>query len=404
MNSSDKPTESQFTRRQFTRSGLATILAAGSAPAFRQAMAQDDGIGGKKLGLAIVGLGGYATGCIAPELPSCKQVGLTGVVTGAPVTKGKEWAARHGFDADAIYTYDTVDKLADDDRIDMVHIALPNSMHAEFAIKCAKAGKHVMVEKPMATSSEECEAMIAAAKEAGVLLGVNYRLHWEPHHVKAIDLIAKGILGDISCGNYEFSWGYARALTGPNKDKVKKWLLDPRMTGGGALFDTGVYPIQAACYLTGKEPVSVRGFTSKVHPELFPEGVEETISYELMFEDGFQALCRASYSQNYHQCTTLGSNGSLEIRPGIRENGRPGNAFGQSVRGVPTPKALFHNVRQIKATQTLQQAVLLDAFANAIKNAAKTFKTSGEMGLRDIQIMEKIYESVEKGGTPVSMN
>lgn len=244
--------------------------------------------------------------------------------------------------------------------------------------------------------------MIATAKEAGVLLGVNYRLHWEPHHLKAIELLAKGVIGDISCGNYEFSWGYAGALLGPNKHKIKKWLLDPKMAGGGALFDTGVYPIQAACYLTGKEPVSVRGFASKVHPELFPEGVEETMSFEMLFDDGFQALCRASYSQSYHQCTTLGSKGAIEIRGGLREDGRPGNIFTQS-NGTPNPKLLFHNRREINAEQTLQQATLLDAFARAIKNGDKTFKTSGEMGLRDVRIAEKVYESAAKDGVSVEV-
>ena len=390
---------SSFSRRRFTRGGIATALAAGVAPSFHQALAQGSD---KKLGLAIVGLGGYATGNIAPEVAACEHVTLAGVVTGNPDTKGKEWAAQYGFPEDAIYTYDTVDKIAEDDRIDLVHIALPNSMHAEFAIKCAKAGKHVMVEKPMAISSEECEAMIAAAKEAGVLLGVNYRLQWEPHHVKAIELIGKGVIGDIASGNYEFSWGYAGALVGPNKDKIKKWLLDPKMTGGGALFDTGVYPIQAACYLTGKEPVSVRGLPTTRHPELFPDGIEETMSFEMLFDDGFQALCRASYSQNYHQCTTLGNKGAIEIRGGMRENGRFGNVFTQT-NGTPNPKALFHNRKEISAGQILQQAVMLDAFATAINNGDKTFKTPGEMGLRDIRIAEKVYESAAKGGVSIAV-
>lgn len=387
-----------LSRREFTRTGLATTIGAGVAPALLSAEEE-----GKKLGLAIVGLGGYATNNIAPEVPSCSHVKLTGVVTGNPKTKGKEWASQYGFAEDAIYTYGRIDEIASDDRIDLVHIALPNSMHAEFAIKCAQAGKHVMVEKPMAISSEECEAMIAAAKEAGVLLGVNYRLHWEPHHVKAIELIAKGSAGDIACGNYEFSWGYARALTGPNKDKIKKWLLDPAMAGGGALFDTGVYPIQAACYLTGREPVAVRGLPAKRHPELFPEGIEETMSYELLFEEGFQALCRASYSQNFHQCTTLGPKGIVEITPGIRENGRPGSIFGQSGGGAPNPKRVFTNRKEIPCEQTLQQADLLDAFALAIKKGEKTFKTPGEMGLRDVRIIEAVYQSVEEGGASVSL-
>ncbi len=222
--------------------------------------------------------------------------------------------------------------------------------------------------------------------DQAVLLGIT----WKP--------TSGGAFGDLTNGNYEFSWGYARALTGPNKDKVKKWLLDPKMAGGGALFDTGVYPIQAACYLTGREPVAVRGFPTTRHPDLFPEGVEETMSYELLFDDGFQALCRASYSQSFHQCTTLGPKGSVEILPGQK-----GSVFGQSGTGNPNPKRLFVNKKEIELKQTLQQAVLLDAFALAVKNNEKTFKTPGEMGLRDIRIMEKIYESTAKGGLKISL-
>ena len=380
-------------RRTFVK-GLATVAAAQTAPLIARSAVADK----KKLGLAIVGLGGYATRCIAPEVVACSHVRQAGVVTGSP-EQGSEWAKQYQFPEDAIYGYDQMDKLAADDRIDMVHIALPNSMHAEYAIKCAKAGKHVMVEKPMAISSGECEAMIAAAKEAGVLLGVNYRLHWEPHHLKATEIISNGTLGKLSSGNYEFSWGYARGLQGPNKDKIKKWLLDPKMAGGGALFDTGVYPIQAACYLTGRTPVAVRGMAGKVHPELFPDGVEETMSYELQFEDGFQALCRASYSHSYHQCSTMGERGFVEIKGAPRDPKGWGSAFTQS-DGKPNPKALFHGYKEIKLTQTLQQSVLLDQFATAIQSGT-SFKTPGEMGLRDIQIIEKIYQSAEKGGTLV---
>ena len=380
-------------RRTFTHNGIAAMLAAGAAPAFVSHARADEP--NKKLGMAVVGLGGYATRSVGPEIAACQHVRLAGVVTG-DAEKGRSWAKEHGFEQDAIYSYENFDTIASDDRIDFVHIALPNSMHAEFAIRAAQAGKHVMVEKPMAISSQQCEKMIAAAKQAGVLLGVNYRLHWEPHHVKATEQLSSGIIGDLTNGNYEFSWGYARALTGPNKDNVKKWLLDPKMAGGGALFDTGVYPIQAACYLTGREPVAVRGFPATRHPDLFPEGVEETMSYELLFDDGFQALCRASYSQSFHQCTTLGPKGLVEILPGQK-----GSVFGQSGAGNPNPKRLFVNKKEIELRQTLQQAELLDAFAVAINQGNKTFQTPGEMGLRDIRIVERVYESAAKGGLKV---
>lgn len=380
-------------RRTFTHNGIAAMLAAGAAPAFVTHARADEP--NKQLGMAVVGLGGYATRSVGPEIAACQHVRLAGVVTG-DAEKGRSWAKEHGFEQDAIYSYENFDTIASDDRIDFVHIALPNSMHAEFAIRAAQAGKHVMVEKPMAISSQQCEKMIAAAKQAGVLLGVNYRLHWEPHHVKATEQLSSGIIGDLTNGNYEFSWGYARALTGPNKDNVKKWLLDPKMAGGGALFDTGVYPIQAACYLTGREPIAVRGFPATRHPDLFPEGVEETMSYELLFDDGFQALCRASYSQSFHQCTTLGPKGFVEILPGQK-----GSVFGQSGAGNPNPKRLFVNKKEIELRQTLQQAELLDAFAVAINQGNKTFQTPGEMGLRDIRIVERVYESAAKGGLKV---
>ena len=385
--------QNYVSRRTFTHNGIAAMLAAGAAPAFVSHARADEP--NKQIGMAVVGLGGYATRSVGPEIAACQHVRLAGVVTG-DAEKGRSWAKEHGFEQDAIYSYENFDTIASDDRIDFVHIALPNSMHAEFAIRAAQAGKHVMVEKPMAISSQQCEKMIAAAKQAGVLLGVNYRLHWEPHHVKATERLSSGIIGDLTNGNYEFSWGYARALTGPHKDNVKKWLLDPKMAGGGALFDTGVYPIQAACYLTGREPVAVRGFPATRHPDLFPEGVEETMSYELLFDDGFQALCRASYSQSFHQCTTLGPKGLVEILPGQK-----GSVFGQSGAGNPSPKRLFVNKKEIELRQTLQQAELLDAFALAINQGNKAFQTPGEMGLRDIRIVEKVYESAAKGGLKV---
>ena len=123
------------------------------------------------------------------------------------------------------------------------------------------------------------------------------------------------------------------------------------------------------------------------------------MSYELLFEDGFQALCRASYSQSFHQCTTLGPKGSVEILRGLPG----GSVFGQSVKGKPSAKRLLIKGKEIELEQTLQQAVLLDEFAQAIHRGERSFRTSGEMGLRDIRIVEKIYESAAKGGVKVSV-
>lgn len=351
-----------------------------------------------KLGVALCGLGGFSRQSIAPELPLAEKVYFAGVITGDPA-KGREWAALHGFSEKNIFRYAEMARLADCDEIKIVHVVTPNSLHASHSIAAAKAGKHVLCEKPMATSSAQCEAMIAAAQQAGVLLGVNYRLLWEPHHLKAVEALRAGAVGDLSNGNYEFSWGYASFLADPVKRRnIKQWLLDPEMAGGGAMFDTGVYPVQAACSLTGKTPVSVRAFPATRHPALFPEGVEETMSFELLFEDGFQALCRASYSNSFHQCTTLGPKGMVEVLPGS-----PGSVYGQSSDGKPSAKRLLINRKEEPLGDTLQLARLHDEFAASILTQTP-FKADGAMGLRDIRIIEAVYASARQGGTCVDVH
>jgi glucose-fructose oxidoreductase len=384
-----------ITRRSFLKTaGIAVPAIVGLNPVVR-AQASNEG----KLGIALCGLGGFSKQSIAPELPQAKNVYLAGAITG-DAAKGREWAAQYGFSEKNIFSYADMAKLADAKDIAIVHVVTPNSLHAQHTIAAANAGKHVMCEKPMATTSEQCVAMIEAARLANVVLGVNYRLHWEPHHLKAIEALRSGAVGDLCNGNYEFSWGYARSLTNPNSAAtVKRWLLDPKMAGGGAMFDTGVYPVQAACYLTGKTPVSVRAFPTTRHHDLFPEGVEETMSFELLFDDGFQALCRASYSNSFHQCTTLGPKGSVEVLSGLEA----GSVYGQSAGNKPSQKRLVVNKKEVPAEDTLQLGVLLDEFAKAITSKTP-FKADGAMGLRDIRIVEAIYASAKQGGASVSVN
>lgn len=383
------------TRRSFLKTSALVAVPAliGLRPSVRAQSAREG-----KLGVALCGLGGFSKQSIAPELPSAKNVWFAGAITG-DAAKGREWAKQYGFPEKNIWSYADMARLADAKDIAIVHVVTPNNLHAPHTIAAAKAGKHVMVEKPMATSSAQCEKMIAAAKSAGVLLGVSYRLHWEPHHVQAAAQLAGGAAGALANGSYEFSWGYAGALADPERRKtIKQWLLDPKLTGGGALFDTGVYPIQAACTMTGKAPVAARGFASTRHKDLFPAGVEETMSFELTFADGFQAICRASYSGSFHQCTTYGPKGVVEILPGLPA----GSVFGQSSSGKPNPKRLVVNRKDVPADDTLQLGAMLDAFAQAITTGVP-FQADGAMGRRDVCIMEAVYASVAQGGKSVSI-
>ena len=112
-----------------------------------------------------------------------------GVVTGSPA-KGQQWSRDYGFPETNIFSYDTMAKIANNPDIDIVYVVTPNSLHAEHAIKVAQAGKHVICEKPMASSVADCEAMIAACAKANVKLSIGYRLQFDPYHIE-LDRLAR---------------------------------------------------------------------------------------------------------------------------------------------------------------------------------------------------------------------
>jgi hypothetical protein len=136
-----------------------------------------------KLGIALVGLGGYATGQLAPALQQTENCYLAGIVTGTP-SKAEQWKTKYSIPAGNIYDYNSFDKIKDNPDIDIIYVVLPNSMHKEYVIRAAAAGKHVISEKPMAINVADCDAMIAACKKAGKTLSVGYRLHFEPYNLE----------------------------------------------------------------------------------------------------------------------------------------------------------------------------------------------------------------------------
>jgi predicted dehydrogenase len=343
-----------------------------------------------KLGVALCGLGGFSQRTIAPELASAQNVYFAGVITGDPQVKGRQWAQQYGFPEKNIFTYADMAKLAECPDIRIVQVVTPNGLHAAHSIAAAKAGKHVMCEKPMATSSEQCAAIIAAAKENGVRLGVDYRLQFEPHHVEMMRLGQGKVYGAVKGITAEFSW-----LRGDNKP----WLLDKPLAGGGAAFDTGVYPIQAGCYIAGETPTHVSAVPKRTR-DVYPPDIEETMCYTLEFPGGAVMQGRASYATNLSLCTVGCEKGVFSCV------GAPsgGNVFSQSGNGKPNGKQLvLPDNKVFKAPDTLQLAVILDEFARAI-NEQRPFKCPGEMGWRDIRILEAIYSSARQGGARVAVN
>jgi predicted dehydrogenase len=324
----------------------------------------------EKLGIALVGLGSYAIGQLAPALQETKFCKLTGLVTGTP-SKEKKYGEKYNIPDSNIYNYETYDQIADNDDIDIIYVVLPNSMHAEYTIRAAEAGKHVISEKPMATSVTDAQAMVDACNKAGVKLSIGYRLHFEPHHEEVMHIGQNEPYGPVT----DINNGFAFPLTDPNR-----WRIDKELAGGGPLMDVGIYAVQAALYTMGERPLSVTAETpKKTKPEFFDE-VEETIKWTFEFPGGVKATGESSYAQsyNYHHANT--TKGFCHVEPSYGYGGIEAKTH-NGVMDVP-------NVGQ--------QKLQMDAFADCIIND-KESRVPGEMGLRDTKILMAIYESAEKG-------
>ncbi len=333
----------------------------------------------RKLGYAIVGLGSYGLGVIIPQLANCTHSRLAAVVSGDPV-KAAQTARRHGVSDHAIYSYDDFDRLRDNPDVDIVYVCLPNSMHAEYTIRAARAGKHVMCEKPMATSVAECEAMIAACRQANRKLMIGYRCHFEPFNLEAMRRARAGEAGKIR---------YVRSEHGFIQRSPDAWRLKRSLAGGGSLMDMGIYSLQAARYMTGEEPVAVtaRESTDRRDPRFIE--VEDMIDWTLEFPSGAIAGCQSMYSANQNRILLMGDRGRIELEPATRYDG---------IRMWVGEDGREHTVTPAPAPARNQFVGQLDHLAQCVVSGGEPI-VSGEEGLRDMRIVEAIYRSVREGRT-----
>src|SRR5688500_5692063 len=204
---------------------------------------------GARLGWVIVGPGSYGVNQVIPGFGDARQSKMTAFVSGNPA-KARDLGARHG--VSRFYDYANYDTIKDDAEIDCVYIVLPVGLHAEYTIRALEAGKHVLCEKPMASTSAECEAMVAAAKAANRQLGVAYRVHFEPANREAKRRIVAGELGALR--HIQCDHGFNASLDNP----PHKWRLDKVLGGGGSMWDVGVYGVNTSLMmLEGDTPRSV---------------------------------------------------------------------------------------------------------------------------------------------------
>jgi predicted dehydrogenase len=324
-----------------------------------------------KLGVALVGLGRYSEGQLGPALKETEHCYLAGVVSGSS-QKREKWKNKYDLKDENLFSYENFDDIHNRPDIDIVYVVLPNSMHADYVIRAARAGKHVICEKPLATSVEDCHRMIAACGEAGVMLSVGYRLHFEPFNKEMMRLGQEKIFGDV------------HKIIADDSMKIEEheWRVEGHLAGGGPLMNNGVYCVQAAIFIVGEVPTSVRAeFHPKTKPNFF-KTVEEGITWEMEFPGGQKALCETSYTKDGNLLKAEAKSGWFQLEPAYEYDGLKGKT----------------SQGKMKFPAINQQAAQMDDFALCIMNETES-RVPGEMGCRDVEIMMAIYESAKTGTT-----
>ncbi len=332
----------------------------------------------KKLGVALVGLGSYSSGQLAPALQEGEHTYLAGIVTGTPA-KEKIWAEKYNIPKANIYNYENFDTIAKNKDIDIVYVVLPNSMHSDFSIRAAKAGKHVICEKPMAMNVEECDAIIEACKKAGVKLSVGYRMQSDPYTNEIKRLVKEKPFGEVKYVSSDA--GYI------SRGNPNQWRLDYSLSGGGALVNMGVYSIQSTIYGVGKNPISVSAQEFSTRPDYFKD-TDETITAQMEFPDGIVGHMFTSHNANANRLFVSFEKGWAELNPCHSY----GPISGRTSEG-----------KEIKYPHQSQQMLQMDDFAKHILEGSPNV-APGEMGKRDMIIVEAIYKSIKEGGTRIPLN
>jgi predicted dehydrogenase len=344
------------------------IRAMAAAPLLHSLKAQDDPPKKNNIGYCIVGLGRISLGHFMPGCLASKKSRVVALVSGHR-DKALKTAGDYKVPESSIHSYEDFDKIADNKEIDAVYIALPNSMHAEYTIRAAKAGKHVLCEKPMATTVNDSQAMINACRAAKVKLMIAYRCQYEPLNLQAIQTIKEGKLGAVQA--IESANGFV--------ERAGEWRLNKKLAGGGPLMDMGIYSLNACRYLTQEEPRYIEGFCSVIdHDGRFDE-VEENVSWVMRFPSGIVASCNTSYGAQMDGYVRVhGSKGTLQLQPAFGYQG-----IHLTGPGIDVPSA------EKDPAQFTREA---DYFSDCVINEEEP-KTNGEEGLRDMKYMAEIYKS-----------
>ncbi len=323
----------------------------------------------ERVGFALVGLGALAREELLPAFRVSKKAKLTALVSG-DLAKAQKIARENGVPEDSIYDYDSFDCVRENKEVEAVYIALPNAMHGLFTERAARAGKHVLCEKPMEITSMKCQQMIDACKKARVKLMVAYRIQYEPMNRALQRLVREKTYGEIK---------YIESAHAQRLEK-SQWRLSKALSGSGAVGDVGIYCLNTIRFLLGEEPTEVYARTFRPSNNSLFKEVDATVIWQMRFPSG--VLCNCMCSFDSHQTKSyrvVAARGSFGMDPAFSYHG---------LKMFAEPKEPL--LPQI--SQSNQFANEIDHMADCVRNDRRPF-TPGEEGLQDQRIIEAIFES-----------
>jgi predicted dehydrogenase len=325
-----------------------------------------------KIRYAVVGLGHIAQVAVLPAFAHARQNSqLTALVSDDPVKHEK---LRSKYKVQHTYSYEEYDKCLSSGAIDAVYIALPNNLHCDFTVRAARAGIHILCEKPMAVTEDDCEKMISAAQKGGVKLMIAYRLHFEKANLEAVEIARSGKLGEPRF----FSSVFAMQV---KEDNIRL----KRELGGGTIYDIGVYCINAARSLFQAEPSEVHAFSISGKDPRFEE-IDEMTGAVLRFPEGRLASFTCSFgAADVSAYELVGTEGSLRVEPAYEYVGELKHRL--TVKG---------KTRERTFSSRDQFAPELIYFSNCINNNVDP-EPSGAEGLADVRVIRALYRSAEIG-------
>jgi predicted dehydrogenase len=319
---------------------------------------------------AVVGLGHIAQVAVLPAFKNARRNSkLTALVTDDR-TKARELGSKYG--VEGVYDYEDFDACLS--TVDAVYIALPNSMHAEFAIKAARAGVHVLCEKPLAVTVDECRKMIEACRNNQVKLMTAYRLHFDQTTLEVADLVRKGRIGTPKFFNSSF------AMTVREGNIRAK----PEM-GGGTLYDIGVYCINAARAIFRSEPQSVTAISVNSGAARTRRIDESTGAIMRFGDDGVAAFVTSFNSADIGSYTVVGTKGSIQVDPAY-----------EYAEGLSYSITVGQKTKRVRRPKRDQFAPELLYFSDCILRNREP-EPSGIEGMQDVQIVQALYRSAETG-------